>query len=69
MIRAINDNNPPGSHPTLVTRLIVDGKHHLLDRAATLRLRNSLNSILDQNSKESLVAYHKRMDDDRTTRR
>ncbi len=62
-IRAINDNNPPGSHPVLVTRLIIDGKHFKLDRAKTEQLRAELSHILDMNSSESLSAYRKRMDE------
>jgi hypothetical protein len=64
-ISVINDNNPPGSHPKRVTRLIVDGKHYLLDRAETKRLADSLINILDQNSFEALIAYRKRMDESR----
>lgn len=67
-ITVVNDNNPPGSHPEQVTRLVVAGKHYLLNRAETKRLLDGLASILDQNSHESLRAYHKRMDEYRKGR-
>lgn len=68
-IQVINDNNPPGSHPELVTRLIVGGRHYTLNRAETRRLLDGLSSILEQNSMESLAEYHKRMDEYRQSGR
>ncbi len=48
-ITIVNDNNPPGSHPRLITRLVVEGKHFLLDRQETLQLAKSVKAILTQN--------------------
>ena len=48
-ISIVNDNNPPGSHPRLITRMVVDGKHYLLDRQETLQLAKSVMAILTRN--------------------
>ncbi len=48
-ITIVNDNNPPGSHPVYITRLVVDGRHYVLNRQETLQLGKSVTSILEQN--------------------
>ena len=48
-ISIVNDNNPPGSHPRLITRMVVDGRHYVLDRQETLQLARGVKAILTQN--------------------
>ena len=48
---AINDNNPPGSHPKFITRLRMDGRElTTLDRQRTHDLIESLNYVLTLDS-------------------
>ncbi len=51
---AINDNNPPGSHPKFITRLRMNGRElTTLDRQRTHDLIESLNFILAQDSSDT----------------